>query len=625
MKSGWKDRLFAKDRWNMLIVFLIAFIPRVILNLAYGEPLRTPMDEMSTISTGAFFGGADFTSLTSYAGFYYGGGFTILFAPLFRIGLASPVIYQIMLITCSFLQSLIAPIAYYILKKGFCIQNNLYNVAGAIVCSFCVVTRSMEVYNEHMLIFICWCIAFLFVKLCQHKDNYKKKSIYSVILMFFMAYGLTVHSRFQILWIGMVLFLIIFYWIYKRLFIAGIPSLLSAVIFYILAKKFNHMVINNIWLAENGSNLHNTSTNIFSELYLLKNPVSWEGIACTIIGQSNTAFLFSGGFLLIGVVVLIYLFVVNRYQFWHRKEERIYGFKQIEKWEELYMALAIVFILCIAGTIFAQSIRWLSKIVNALTNSPYGYAYGYKAFTYVRYIGPLLGPVALATIGAVYFLKDHLRKVLVYCVAAYGFMQLFWLAFVIPHISKNKVSSEVFWPFSFGKISSEPIRVRYYLIGTLIAAVIFLLIVICYYKKKMIIPLFAVAVLLIYQYVYDAIAWDNRYAESYSKNADAGYEIITQLDKKYDLPAEIYVLDTRSDVQKRMYTYQFLFGAEHRIIKYSSELNESNVIVLCSDADYESLTDMGYVWTQLDDNEYVYIRGDKYRTVFEQEGYQFSN
>lgn len=616
------EKMRKNDIRNMLLVFLVAFIPRLILNLLFSNPFRTPMDELSTIATGAYYGGADFSALTSEAGFYYGGGFSIFFAPLFRLGLEATVIYKIILVCCSVAQSLVAPIAYYILKKGFHIEDNRYNGMGAIACSYLMVTRSMVMFNEHIFILLCWLIALLFVKLCQYKTNYKKKSIYTVLLMFVLNYGMTVHARFQILWIAIPIVIVLFYWMYKRLFIAGIPGIMSAVVFYVLADKFNDMVKASVWLAGEGGNLKNTSTSIASKLYLFKDPVAWQGMATTCIGQANTAFIYSGGLLVIAIVVLLYIILKHWKQYVKRSSERLYGFESIHKWEEPYMLLAMVFLLCVGGMILAHGIRWIPKVMTALRESSYGgNAYGLKTFTYVRYIGPLLGPFALSAIGALYHLKNHIRKMLPYIVCAYGAMQLLWLAFVYPHISASTVSSEMFWPFSLTTFNKD-IKGTYYLAGTLAAAIVLIVAVVFYYRKQLLIPLCLFALFISYQYLYNAMAWDVNRQDGQVDNANAGYECLEAMSEEYDLPEDIYVHATNDRSQNRRYTYQFLLYDDYRILKFTAKRMEQAEVVLCSKVGYKELKEIGYTGIKLDQNEFICVKDDKYIDMFIQAGYK---
>ena len=63
MKKETEIKMKAK-KYDLLWVFLIALIPRLICIALFSSPMRTPMDELGTLSTGAYFGGKDWTALT---------------------------------------------------------------------------------------------------------------------------------------------------------------------------------------------------------------------------------------------------------------------------------------------------------------------------------------------------------------------------------------------------------------------------------------------------------------------------------------------------------------------------------------------------------------------------------
>ena len=177
MKKETEIKMKAK-KYDLLWVFLIALIPRLICIALFSSPMRTPMDELGTLSTGAYFGGKDWTALTTFAKYYYGGGFTILFAPLFYLTNNVTVIYGTILSVCAILQSISAPISYYIMKKYLKVDKRAYLFIGSIACSFMVVTRAMEVFNEHIVIGCVWIITLFACKLIEYGNNKKKKIIF---------------------------------------------------------------------------------------------------------------------------------------------------------------------------------------------------------------------------------------------------------------------------------------------------------------------------------------------------------------------------------------------------------------------------------------------------------------
>ena len=53
MKKETEIKMKAK-KYDLLWVFLIALIPRIICIALFSSPMRTPMDELGTLSTGAY-------------------------------------------------------------------------------------------------------------------------------------------------------------------------------------------------------------------------------------------------------------------------------------------------------------------------------------------------------------------------------------------------------------------------------------------------------------------------------------------------------------------------------------------------------------------------------------------
>lgn len=132
MKEKKKDR-----QWlDMLLLFLIAMVPRLILIFTMAESLRTPMDEMSTMSAGAYMAGLDWTRSTQFGNHYYGGGMTILMAPIFKL-ISEPVaLYRACLVFCAAVQSLVAPVAYRILRNYLGIQKKPYLYPASLAAAF---------------------------------------------------------------------------------------------------------------------------------------------------------------------------------------------------------------------------------------------------------------------------------------------------------------------------------------------------------------------------------------------------------------------------------------------------------------------------------------------------------
>lgn len=625
-----------QKKLDMLLVFLIAFIPRLILVFLYASPLRTPMDEMSTISTAAFFGGKDWTALTTYAKFYYGGGFTILFAPLFRLTNNPYVLYWTMLSVCALLQSISAPIVYTILRNYMKVDKRIYVIISSVACSYFVVVRSMEVYNEHIIIGCIWIIAWLLCRVIYNQDNYKRKALDSVILMFVMSYVLTTHTRTKVMWYAFVIIVILYRWVYKKWIVAMIPTILSGGIGYYTAQRFIEMIKTRVWDWQEGEFLRNASVKMEISLADFKNPISWEAIANTILGQSNTLLILSGGLLAVMLLMLVKLYwdtVVERVR--KKKPEPELELQQEQELDSVdkqvipyIIVVSAMFMMCMVAVIAAQSLTWLHRVVTALTQSTYGStAYGYKAITYMRYCGPFAAPLFMAGLAYIYHKKEDLRRYILPSIALTGVLQLVWVTYLLPHICNNRTASEVFVAFTGFQITVDgAISVKTYLMGSVILVVLFVIAMICFYKKKIVVPVLLTTLLLGYEYVYGAIYWDGAYADQYTKASEEVTDLIMELEQNDEysdiLPQEIYVSDRSGSVQKMMYRIQFMLN-DKTIIPGAPDETAEDGIVFSKTENSRTQKSRGYVKAQLDDTLFLYVKGDTYIQMFEDAGVEF--
>lgn len=611
-------------KYDLLLVFLIALIPRLICIALFSSPLRTPMDELCTISTGAYFGGKDWTALTTFSRYYYGGGFTILFAPLFYLTDNVTVIYGTMLSVCAVLQSISAPISYYIMKKYLKIDNRIYLFAGSIACSFMVVTRAMEVFNEHIVIGCVWIVTLLVCKLIEHGENKRKKIIYTTLVMFVMSYMLTTHARTKVVLIAFVIVVICYLIFYGKMLVNPVAAIIAGGISYYGAGRFNRMVKTLVWHWQEGTFLKNTEAKMDITAEKLVDPINWQAIGSTIFGQLNTILIFSGGIFALILVLLFVLYKDTIVEFFTRKKALSIKNEQGEINREIfYVVVSVLFVLCVGAVMFAQCFTWLKRVVPALAG---GNGYGYKALTYVRYVGPFLGPVFMTGIALIYEKRESIRKYLPGYATLLLSLQAVWCIFILPKVGKARVASEVYNAFSGYDIgNSNPMKYKYYFMATIIIVLLTVVFLICYYKKKIMIPLIMLTLLFGYEYVYGAVVWDASYCEKNENYSNAGPDLIENAaDKGYELPENIFVVDDyeRSGVQRYTYVYQIKLNEYKIHAKIPADLEEDN-IVFSTMSDYQELLNAGFVKAKLDNNEYLYVKGSSYIEMFENVGVNF--
>lgn len=602
----------------MLAIFFIVLIPRLILIICFHGPLGTPMDEMSTLSTAAYAAGYDWTFMSKVSLHYYGGGFTILLAPLFKLINAPGLLYAAILAVFSVLQSLVAPIAYYICKHYLKIEKTLHLYLFSIIASYLVVTRSVYAINEHVLILATWVIALLLCKLYEYQECKVKKVLYTVLLFIQMSYVLTVHTRSQIYWMAFAVFFVLYWIFYKKCIVSVIPAIITGVAGYGLSKIFISWVQDSVWLANEGKQLMNTEVSLRVNADLLKQPVAWQSWASIVVGQVHTCIIFTAGFAAVAIVVVCYYYIRKTQQLIVAKKNK--ELQTENQKDVIYFILFTFFVLCIGGTIFAQSLRWLNTLTNAFKESPFESAYADKAITYIRYYGVYLGPFLVAAMGYCYQYHEKVKEALKAIITFFIIIQLVFIFFILPIISHTVVSSEVYWPFALhGLIGSRAITESIYRIGILACIFFFIIFIRLLYKQKWTAFSILFCGILVFSYFWNGAFWDGARMQRVSARVNAGYQLIRQLEKENDMPEVIYVRSTVEGGQHSSYVYQFMLK------EYKIQINptfKEDTILLCNNNTVERIADKGYIVYVLDDDEYVAVVSDKWQQAVEKLGYQ---
>lgn len=615
-----------KKQWiPMLIVFLVAFIPRMILALVYGGAFAVPVDEMSTIATAAMTAGYDWSDATIYAASYYGGGYTILFTPFFKLGLDAYLIYDIMLLVSCAIQSVAAPICYYILKKYFEISSRGVLFWVSVAASYLVVLRVMKVYNEHMLIGVSWCIALTICKLIEYNKDYKKKSIYTIMLVLEMSYLMTCHTRAKTYWYALVVLVFLFYFLYKKWLVAVGPAVIFGGIGYFLSGKFIDHIKTMVWHWEEGEKLKNTSVNLDISLDTFTEISTYRAILSTILGQINATFVFSTGIFCILIVLICCIWykklknvVLERYCHKEKEEENteISG-------EKVILMLSVFFGMCMVATTLAQSLTWLDRVVKAYDG---GDTYGYKAFSYVRYNAIYYGPFFVAGFGYLYQIKEKIKNYLKGAMVLFAVIFLGWLILVLPYISGEITASGAYVPFGYlwYIFSENPYDGGLYLTAMLSVCICFGVFLALLWKKRVKLCIAIFSALLIYQYVVGVVDVDAKNVAKYEDKINATCQFLKQAKESDKLPDDIYVVLDKKGVRRQVYIYQFLFY-EYRFLRKTPSKEITEAVVLSDLKDIEQLLEEGYLCCQLDVNEYLYVKGDSLINVFEGMGWNFNS
>lgn len=413
-----------------------------------------------------------------------------------------------------------------------------------------------------------------------------------------LLYSLTIHTRSLTYFIAIGIAIAGYWIISKKLLVSKVffPLICFG---YFCSKILINWVQHKIWLIEDGEKLGNASVTISENINIFE-ANTWKAIFNTIFGQITTITVFSGGLFLLLTLVIVY------FTFQHLR-----GKTENDKNIELVIFLAWIFLMCIGATILTQSLSWLGGVVGGLNveivNKNF---YAYKAFTYVRYIGPYIGPVIMCGLVLCYNNFELIKKVKNIFLISYVSLQAYWYFMIMPYIKNNAPAQEVFIAFSMMKNGDETTQ-NIYLAGLFILSIFIVLYLWSNNLTQFYLVLAILSILLIHEYGYTAINYDRANAQNNFKEIDKSYEMIRKIEpvlKEKEL-IDIYVFDKTERTDHQTYfLLQFYLNRYHIIPRIPDDSIE-NVILLSNKPleDYEKNND--YLMIQLDDNEYVYTKG----------------
>ena len=578
-----------------LIVYLFAALPR-IFTAANMLPLRTLSDETSTFSSAAMLAGHDWSGVVSHAG-YYGFGFYWIFAWIFKITENPIIIYRTVLIFCSLLQALIAPICLFISMHFFHINKSRRAVLFSIVCAYCVVTRITVIYNEHPFVLLAWLVALImcFLTKTLEEDDKLKRKIYSFLLGILLCWGFTIHTRAVIF----VIALFLVHFLYKMLWGRWLLDKVFWVtigIGYLGTKYLIRFYQNGIWGKSEG--LRNANISIsFSKDFTDIN--TWRTLVNIWIGQIDTVSVFSGGLFWVSFCVFLF-FAFNLFR--KRNIVNLTG--------KYVFVVGSLFILCIGGTIFAQSFTWFGMVVdgikNNITESEY---YGYKAFTYVRYFGPYIGPFMLCGLTVCNKGARYLGRIRWWIWGGYTALLLYWMISIQPLIALNDAAKEIFIFFS-GRQNGDPVTEDLYIAGFVVLTCFMVAwMAVLLYPKRQIILCGGLLILLIAEYLYPAFQFDKKISVTRYEKVDKIYEYIKNEEPdKFD-NEKIYCVDVTKATDHQIYYILQFYLCSYTVIPADIGNIPQNAEVIVSNGGIgSSLPDHDFQVEKLKDGQYIYRR-----------------
>ena len=607
-----KRRLDRKDWLIILIIFAAALIPRLVFALQM-LPLFYVNDELATISAFTLLYPADWSEVLTSQTSYYGGGFTILFTPLFYL-IRNPVtIYHVMITIYCILQALIVLPAYAITRKHFCVENRFFSAFLSLAVSYVVTRRSDNITNETALYILIWIIFYVLLELVSREDNRKDKRILSVVLALLYTYALSIHER-SLAFIGMFAFLYLFYLYVYHKSLVSIPFF--AVPFaggYVLARLLKKAI-----LAANYSAVLREVTNTsvgrnFSNLSLLKDPGNWKALFYGILGSLTTSSLVTGCVILIGCIIAVMMLV----QFLVRPSSarNLPDENSIER--KLFVGI-IFFFSGIAAVIIMQTTGWLPTLEAAIERGMHYNTYALKILTYIRYYGICLGPGVLLTVLYLFYHKEKAGKIVTVNLPVAAFLTCFWIFVLYRYISHSTAAREAWAPFGGTAWYNNTNGYIFYVVGAVVlaamAAMLFIFVRERWFKSLVVI----LCAFYVFQYVRLSVDLDlTRSAanENYVNTWEACEEAHLT-----DLMDEMYVNEVACT------RYQFLFY-DSKIHPYLPDYEEEGIVLTSSYGYFSDAFDYGWKLVDLDAEKthLIFVKGEEILEALDERGISYTD
>lgn len=604
---------FQSNKLCYLLLFLITFVLRVLISLSM-PMIKTLMDETNTMAGAAYFAGLDWSAVTS-EGSYYGYGFMLFFSFLFKLTDNPFLIFHAMLIVFAILQSIPSFICFYLTKEYWHITDNKVNCLIAVICSYMTQTRAMYISNENILILISWFVCLLLC-LLVNVDSKKRKIVILMVLMVLLGYSLLIHTRAITYLMALLATVVLYRLVFKeRLTSVGFILILGTMS-YIINKKLVVLYVNALWI-NNIGDVKNTAITIPTVKNLITNGLNREHLAVyfsLFVGQLNTAIIFTGGFAIIAVVVSL-VTVRNVIKLNRQKTE-----------DKLNMIVLIYFFICIIITLcgyvwsWGEVVMYLNSIKSVKSDN-----YGYRAFSYIRYFAPYLGPVTMVVCVRIIKYHEELKKYLFSITVILAVIQLYWMKYVLPYILENSYTHTEFNIYSAWK-KGDLLGNGIYYLGILGMSCLFLISTLFYFKNSPLKAMILLCVVLMIQYYYNANYIDVESGKEIYKKINGGYEIIRFLENKIEIPEELYVTDIDGSGKKNTNPHCIYFGYQvllnrYKILPYEPEEDREIALLFTNNIlPYEELLIHGYEYVRLDENEYLLVKGKKIQDEIKKQG-----
>lgn len=571
-------------------VFFSNLVFRLIMFLFNGQ-MRMIKDEEGMLAAGAYLAGRNWNFVMQDVPFY-GPGYSVIFFPLWKITSNINIIYWTVMIVGAILVSISSVICCYIIKRYFDINDSVIISLIVFVCSILSLPDMRYINNEPMIVLGLWIIIWKILALISDSQNKNKNTL---ILFSTASYLLTVHTRTIIIWFVGITIIIMYFIKYKKWLISWNIAFFCTFFMGGSAMLVSKIVQHSIWKIEKteklGNSIEGTSYTIIQNLQLFSSNNYKESIVSIFMGNIYTISFFTSGLFVVGIVIILKKIFKRKKITDHNGNIKIY--------------IGIIFSLqCIAVTLVGLIFVWGVNVQKAI-NQGYTDNYQFKSLTYIRYYSIYCAILTMFVLVYLYTNYKDIVDILRISILIIIFINSFWLKLILPIIKNSEYAFASFSPFAEWKFGDEVTYYKY-----LPCVLILFLIIgigwVLYLKNKIQYLLLMMCLMLVYQCGYKSLVL----RQTFTDRADESYKIIKEFEEKIEISEIPLYADVRTSglapFQLYLNNYTIQVGFPNEEVKTAIVFSEWEDLY---NGSKDKCRQQEYLYYQLDENEYIWIKG----------------
>ena len=439
-----------------------------------------------------------------------------------------------------------------------------------------------------------WLIVVLLIKCYLSQSDLKIQFKYTICLIFILIWATNIHTRLLMVWFSIAVCTVFLYVCLKKWIVHPKAFFGFSVVGILVAEGIKRGTIYFVWGVNDASELRNAE--LLSKSILSKVSITPKVFGDIIISNFYKLTISTYGLFPICTIVIIWC-AKTLLKKW--KEKNI----NLTEEDTLSVILLFVYGLLLVGTICGIPINFGTGIAQ-------GYSEGkenarFSGFTYLRYYIIYFGPILIASLSLLkkrYLLVAQKIKFSVVCVL---FMSLYIWLMVLPHLNsyyRNFINDDY--------VPDDPFRTNYIITVSLTAIMLYIWSVLIKRNK---------AQVIIYSILCITIIKNCNISGSGFFVLESPANVSNTIYKIYNGKENINILPDCVYTTSNLIATQFMLNDITVKQGYPEDETEEAIFIAnaIEEMDRQVLSEKGYIMYQVDNNQYLWIKGKKLQSAIQ--------